>query len=79
MPLNNSVSQRGHGESTLKVLLISHTPEPEETIAAAARLCYRSGGLDALKSEKSGNKCAFPDSTGHAVEKPEEQKRANNM
>lgn len=54
MPPNKSVSQRGHGESTLKVLLVSHTPEPEETVAAAARLCYRSGGIDALKGEKTG-------------------------
>ena len=36
-------------ESTLKILLLSHTPDPEETIAAAARLCYRSGGIDTLK------------------------------
>ena len=39
-------------ESTLKVLLISHTPEPEETVAAAARLCYRSGGIDTLRDDK---------------------------
>ena len=39
-------------ETKLKVLLISHTPEPEETIAAAARLCYRSGGIDTLKDDR---------------------------
>lgn len=39
-------------ESTLKVLLISHTPEPEETVAAAARLCYRAGGIDTLRDDK---------------------------
>ncbi|MDR2018304.1 MAG: FAD-dependent thymidylate synthase [Syntrophobacterales bacterium] len=38
-------------ETKLKVLLISHTPEPEGTVAAAARLCYRSGGIDTLKGE----------------------------
>ena len=39
-------------ETKLKVLLISHTPEPEETIAAAARLCYRSGGIDTLQDDR---------------------------
>jgi thymidylate synthase (FAD) len=38
-------------ETKLKVLLISHTPEPEQTVAAAARLCYRSGGIDTLKND----------------------------
>ena len=35
-------------ESKLKVVLLSHTPEPEETIAAAARLCYQSAGIDTI-------------------------------
>ena len=39
-------------ESKLKVVLISHTPDPEQTVAAAARLCYRSGGVDTLKDDK---------------------------
>lgn len=32
----------------MKVTLISHTPEPEKIIAAAAKLCYSSSGADKL-------------------------------
>ncbi|HEY3276589.1 MAG TPA: FAD-dependent thymidylate synthase [Syntrophorhabdaceae bacterium] len=39
-------------ETKLKVLLISHTPMPEMTIAAAARLCYRSGDIETLKDDR---------------------------
>jgi thymidylate synthase (FAD) len=47
-------------ETKLKVLLISHTPAPERTVAAAARLCYRSGNIDALKDERpAGQTRAF--------------------
>lgn len=31
---------------SLKVKLIQHTPEPEKTIAAAAKLCYSAVGID---------------------------------
>ncbi|MBA4373763.1 MAG: thymidylate synthase (FAD) [Thermodesulfovibrio sp.] len=36
-------------ESRLKVLLIRHTPNPEETIAMAAKLCYSPSGIESLK------------------------------
>ena len=32
----------------LRVSLISHTPEPEKVVAAAAKLCYSSAGVDDL-------------------------------
>lgn len=32
----------------MRVTLINYTPEPEKTVAAAARLCYSSSGIDAL-------------------------------
>ena len=38
-------------ESELKVLLVSYTPRPEQTVAAAARLCYRSGGVEPLRDD----------------------------
>jgi len=38
-------------ESRLKVLLIKHTPNPEETIAMAAKLCYSPSGIESLKEK----------------------------
>lgn len=35
-------------ESELKVVLIAHTPHPEETVAAAAKLCYSASDVDAI-------------------------------
>lgn len=35
----------------MRVKLINHTPEPERTIAAAARLCYSSSDIDGLLNE----------------------------
>ena len=32
----------------MKVTLLCHTPNPEKTIAAAARLCYSNSGADEL-------------------------------
>ena len=32
-----------------------------------------------MNSKKSRNKSAFPDYTGHAVKKPEQKKRAQDM
>ena len=32
----------------LKVKLIAHTPQPEKVVAAAAKLCYSSAGVDDL-------------------------------
>ncbi|SDX78017.1 FAD-dependent thymidylate synthase [Eubacterium barkeri] len=46
-------------ESKLSVTLIQHTPEPEKTIAAAAKLCY----------SHSGAKDIMADLTPEAVEK----------
>ncbi|MBJ6801169.1 FAD-dependent thymidylate synthase [Geomonas propionica] len=38
----------------MKVALLQHTPEPELTIALAARLCYSSADIEALKDKLSG-------------------------
>jgi thymidylate synthase (FAD) len=38
----------------MKVALLQHTPEPELTIALAARLCYSQVGIDALKEKLTG-------------------------
>lgn len=47
-------------QTKLKVLLISHTPMPEQTVAAAARLCYRSGDIEGLQDDKpAGQTRAF--------------------
>lgn len=40
----------------MKVILLSHTPEPERLVAAAARLCYSSVGADALKERQDTEK-----------------------
>lgn len=32
----------------MKVTLLTHTPEPEKLIAAAAKLCYASAEIDEL-------------------------------
>lgn len=36
-------------ESELKVVLLAHTPHPEETVAAAAKLCYSSSNVETVK------------------------------
>lgn len=38
-------------ESALKVILLRHTPNPEETIALAAKLCYSPSDIEALKGK----------------------------
>ncbi len=38
-------------EATLKVILLRHTPNPEETIALAAKLCYSPSDIEALKGK----------------------------
>lgn len=38
----------------MKVALLQHTPDPELTIALAARLCYSSADIEALKEKLSG-------------------------
>ena len=42
-------------ESTLNVVLLQHTPEPEAVVAMAAKLCYSPSGIEELK-EKLGTK-----------------------
>lgn len=42
----------------LKVKLISHTPDPEKTIAAAAKLCYSPACIDDLLDNLSDEKAA---------------------
>src|SRR5664279_523296 len=38
-------------ETRLKVLLLRHTPEPEETVAMAAKLCYSPSDIELLKEK----------------------------
>ncbi|MCD8219060.1 MAG: FAD-dependent thymidylate synthase [Ruminococcus sp.] len=37
----------------MKVVLLAHTPEPEQTIAATARLCYSDTGVEELRESVS--------------------------
>lgn len=38
-------------EAKLKVILLKHTPNPEETVAMAAKLCYSPSDIEALKEK----------------------------
>lgn len=38
-------------EAKLKVILLRYTPNPEETVAMAAKLCYSPSDIEALKSK----------------------------
>jgi thymidylate synthase (FAD) len=38
-------------ETALNVVLLRHTPEPEEVVAMAAKLCYSSSGVEELKEK----------------------------
>jgi len=38
-------------EAKLKVILLRHTPDPEETVAMAAKLCYSPSDISALKGK----------------------------
>ncbi|KAF0185649.1 MAG: thymidylate synthase (FAD) [Nitrospirae bacterium] len=38
-------------EAALKVILLRYTPNPEETIALAAKLCYSASDIEALKEK----------------------------
>jgi len=38
-------------QAKLKVLLLRHTPEPEETVAMAAKLCYSPSDIESLKGK----------------------------
>ena len=37
----------------MKVVLLAHTPTPEQTVAAAARLCYSDTDVEALRESIS--------------------------
>lgn len=41
-------------ETKLKVMLVSHTPDPESVISSAARLCYSSVDVEHLVSRTAG-------------------------
>lgn len=43
-------------QEQLKVVLLSHTPEPEKIISAAAKLCYSSSGIDHILSDLTEEK-----------------------
>ena len=53
----------------MKVNLLCHTPNPEKTIAAAARLCYSNSGADELfdgmTEEKASDYVAMLERLGH--------------
>jgi len=38
-------------EAALNVVLLRHTPEPEEVVAMAAKLCYSPSGVEELKEK----------------------------
>ena len=42
----------------MKVTLIAHTPHPEQTIAAAARLCYSASDIDQVRERLTEEKAA---------------------
>ncbi len=41
-------------ETTLKVILLRHTPNPEETIALAAKLCYSPSDIEIAQGKDRG-------------------------
>jgi len=41
----------------LKVTLVAHTPEPDKTIAVAAKMCYSADGADKIMEGLEGDKC----------------------
>jgi thymidylate synthase (FAD) len=56
-------------EASLKVVLLRHTPNPEETVAMAAKLCYSPSNIDQLIEKiEAADQAAFVDklaSIGH--------------
>ncbi|OPY83581.1 MAG: Thymidylate synthase ThyX [Syntrophorhabdus sp. PtaU1.Bin153] len=42
-------------EAKLKVILVSHTPNPEQSISAAARLCYSPADVEQIISARNRN------------------------
>ncbi len=55
---------------SIKVTLLAHTPNPEQTVAAAAKLCYSPSGIedirDGLTEEKTASFVNMLSSIGHA-------------
>lgn len=53
----------------MKVVLLAHTPQPEQTVAAAARLCYSDTGVeelrDAISLERAEQFVEMLDGFGH--------------
>ena len=56
-------------EAALNVVLLRHTPEPEEVVAMAAKLCYSPSGVEELKQKiEAKDQAAFVEklaSIGH--------------
>lgn len=56
-------------EAALNVVLLRHTPDPEEVVAMAAKLCYSPSGVDELKQKiEAKDQAAFVEklaSIGH--------------
>jgi thymidylate synthase (FAD) len=56
-------------EASLNVVLLRHTPEPEEVVAMAAKLCYSASGVEELKDKiEARDQAAFVEklaSIGH--------------
>ena len=42
----------------MKVILIAHTPTPEQTIASAAKLCYSASNIEDLRESVTPEKAA---------------------
>lgn len=43
----------------MRVSLLTHTPDPERTVAAAARLCYSDAAIGELMDRGAGDRAAF--------------------
>ena len=43
---------------SIKVTLLAHTPEPEKTVAMAAKLCYSPSGIEDIKEGLTEEKTA---------------------
>ena len=41
-----------------KVVLLAHTPDPEQVVAAAAKLCYSKSGVEELREKQTPEKAA---------------------
>ena len=54
----------------IKVTLLAHTPDPEQTVAMAAKLCYSPSGIedirDGLTEEKTASFINMLSDLGHA-------------